>query len=168
MRNSKVFCGCWFCTTFLVYGGTHQLKLKCSCPWLYKTTLGEREISYVYACACFHVTRDTQPQRSVAARHNVFFAISNHINQEIISRKKNMRILLSILSSARSCDVLLWCWATSSLPALLLVMHEEKGEWDLWTIVIVKPTRGMAIRFLGRASAWPLGVLWFMLPRGRL
>jgi hypothetical protein len=55
------------------------------------------------------------------------------------------------------------------LPAVLLVVHEEKDERDLLPIAVVKPARGTAIRFLGSASARPLRVvrLRFALPRGR-
>jgi hypothetical protein len=54
------------------------------------------------------------------------------------------------------------------LPAVLLVVHEEKDERDLLPIAVVKPARGTAIRFLGSASARPLRVvrLRFALPDG--
>jgi hypothetical protein len=54
---------------------------------------------------------------------------------------------------------LLWCWVAWSLPALLLVIHEEKRERDLRTIAIVKPSRRMSIRFLGSVSARLLGAV---------
>jgi hypothetical protein len=52
------------------------------------------------------------------------------------------------------------------LPAVLLVVHEEKDERDLLPIAVVKPARGTAIRFLGSASVRPLRVvrLRFALP----
>jgi hypothetical protein len=87
-----------------------------------------------------------------------------------ISRIKHTRKFFSqFFSSSLLVMLLLWCWAASSLPTLLLDVHEEKGEWDLWTIAVVKPAREATIRFLGNTSARLLGVirLWFVLPRGR-
>jgi hypothetical protein len=55
MRNSKVSCGGWFCTSLLVYGGAHQLKHECSYPWLNMTTFGEREIYFL----CVHTRTHT-------------------------------------------------------------------------------------------------------------
>jgi hypothetical protein len=47
-------------------------------------------------------------------------------------------------------------------------VHEEKDERDLWTITVMKPAWGTAIRFLGSLYVQPLGAvrLWFTLPRG--
>jgi hypothetical protein len=69
-------------------------------------------------------------------------------------------------TSSLSFMILLWCWATQSLPALLLDVHEETSERDIQTFAIVKPARGMTIRFLGSASARPLRAirLQFALP----
>jgi hypothetical protein len=76
-----------------------------------------------------------------------------HVKGTKISRiqtdKKN---LLSILFFLPPCDASLWCRAASSLSALLLDVHKEKGEWDLRTIAVVKSARGTTIRFMGSAS----------------
>jgi Mn2+/Fe2+ NRAMP family transporter len=63
---------------------------------------------------------------------------------------------------------LLWCWAISSLPPLLLDVHEEMGEQDLRTFAVVKLARGTSIRFLGSVSVRPLKAVRkkFTLPRG--
>jgi hypothetical protein len=47
----------------------------------------------------------------------------------------------------------LWCLASGGSLALLLDVHEEKGDRDFQVFVIVKPARGMTIRFLGSISA---------------
>jgi hypothetical protein len=62
-----------------------------------------------------------------------------------------MRKYFSPLSSSSlSCDD---SAVVLSLLTLLLVVHEEEGERDLRTVAVVKPARGMTIRFLGNAYA---------------
>ena len=48
---------------------------------------------------------------------------------------------------------MLWCWATSSHRLFSLACTEEKSERYLWAVAVVKPARGMTIRFLDSATA---------------
>ena len=57
---------------------------------------------------------------------------------------------------------MLWQWAVES-HRLFSLACVEKGEWYLRAVAVVKPVRGMAIRFLGSATARPLEANRFRL-----
>jgi hypothetical protein len=73
MRNSKASCGCWFCTTLLVYGGADQLKWESSSSCLNKTALGERKRFPM----CTHTRTLVRIRRSVVVSHGVFCHIKS-------------------------------------------------------------------------------------------